>query len=226
MINSEFITNERDVFFKIAERYINKSSRILDIGAGDASFAKTLNRNDIYLLDGNAETIKILQEKYENVYHGYLPELPFEDNYFDLIHCSHIVEHLEPQILWELLVNIDKKLKNNGFVIISAPLFWSGFFNDMSHVKPYNPYIFKKYMTSNKQSSLTKLQVSDKYMVIEEVARYTKQKIGSSKLFYHKFKVIQLMISFAVKAINTLGFRRLERSGFTLVLQKLEDRVK
>jgi hypothetical protein len=63
-------------------------------------------------------------------------------------------------------------------------------------------------------------------MVIEEVARYTKQKIGSSKLFYHKFKVIQLMISFAVKAINTLGFRRLERSGFTLVLQKLEDRVK
>jgi len=219
MIDSKYVTQDRRVFFQIAEKYINANSHILDIGAGDAGFAKSINRSDVFMFDGNPETISHLQKTYKNVFLGKLPDLPFDDLQFDLVHCSHVVEHLQPQELYELLSNIDKILKSDGFLIISAPMLWTEFYSDMSHVKPYYPYVFIKYLSLGDQNMLTRPKVSDKYIIVENITRYF-DRTNNTISFYHANRIVYKLMKVAKEIIFKFGFRTLEPSGFTLVLQK------
>src|SRR5690606_15521311 len=117
--------------------------KVLDIGAGSGLFSKYFKRNDFYLFDGNDITINELKRENKNVFQGELPIIPFQNNFFDLIHCSHVIEHLNPDVFYETLKEMDRCLKLGGHLIISAPLIWSGFYNDLSHVRPYNPKVIR-----------------------------------------------------------------------------------
>jgi SAM-dependent methyltransferase len=143
-----FITYKREPFFQMAKDHIKPESVILDIGSGEGDFAKYLGRKDVYMLDGNMTTIELLKKDFENIYYGKLPKLPFENSKFDIIHTSHLVEHLAPQELYDLLKEIDRCLKNCGILVISTPLLWNGFYADMSHLKPYYPSVFTNYLCS------------------------------------------------------------------------------
>ena len=37
-----------------------------------------------------------LKKEFQNITYGRLPKLPYENESFDLIHSSHLVEHLQP----------------------------------------------------------------------------------------------------------------------------------
>jgi len=172
MINKKYITHKREIFFEIAKKYISKDSRVLDIGAGNASFSRICEREDFYLYEGNPSTYNSLKSKYKNVVLGHLPKLSFEDNFFDVIHCSHVVEHLETEVFYQTLVEMDRCLKNNGKLIISAPLFWKGFYDDLSHIRPYPPAIFKNYLCAQENDQRTRPIISTDYEMVEEVFRY------------------------------------------------------
>ena len=45
--------------------------------------------------------------------------IPFEKNYFDVILCNHVLEHVDNDIL--ALKEIKKVLKKNGFGIVTVP---------------------------------------------------------------------------------------------------------
>src|SRR5690554_3694200 len=88
MNKEKYYTHKREPFFEIANNYIKKDSRVLDIGSGAGAFPEHCRRDDFYLFDGNPETIEILKKEYNHVFQGLLPRLPFESGFFDVIHCS------------------------------------------------------------------------------------------------------------------------------------------
>ena len=100
MIDLKYVTQERKVFFDIAKKMIFPDFKVLDIGAGDGSFARYCNRKDFYLFDANKESFRKLTKEFPNTYYGRLPELPFKHKFFDLIHISHVVEHLDSETLY------------------------------------------------------------------------------------------------------------------------------
>ena len=53
----KYSSQKRDPFYEIAKKYIKPDSIILDIGAGNGSFAKFISRNDVFMIDGNPETV-------------------------------------------------------------------------------------------------------------------------------------------------------------------------
>ncbi|HNQ67616.1 MAG TPA: class I SAM-dependent methyltransferase [Bacteroidales bacterium] len=219
MIDKKFVTTKRDVFFDIAGAYLQSDSIVLDIGTGEGSFAKHFNRDDFYLFDGNQLSVELLKQEYKNFFYGKLPVLPFEDNKFDLIHCSHVVEHLEPQVFYESLKEMDRCLRNNGYLVISTPLMWDKFYDDLSHLKPYNPNIISKYLTAQTGMNYTRDKISESYQLVELKFRYHEVFFAEKfSIDGNKFaaKILKKFISLSYR----LGLRQYEKNGYTIVLKK------
>ena len=218
-IKEEHITHLKEPFFKFARDKIKENSFVLDIGAGNGKFSEYCNREDLYLFDGNEQSIKELEKKYKYVFHGYLPSLPFENSFFDVIHCSHVIEHLTPEIFYQSLVEMDRCLKKGGFLIISAPLMWEGFYNDLSHIKPYNPHVISSYLCANNISTHTNDQISSDYQVEKLEFRYRERDLLQHPINTKNDFIIGLFLKLYA-ALKNRGFKNYEKTGFTIVLRK------
>lgn len=62
-----------------------------------------------------------------------------EDNEFDLIVMSHIIEHFQWRDLIDFLDNYLECLKEGGYLLIITPIFHDLFYRDFDHIKPYYP---------------------------------------------------------------------------------------
>lgn len=219
MINPSYATHKREPFFELARPYIKEHSKVLDIGCGHAAFAEYFDRTDFYLFDGNESTIKDLKPLYNNVFHGFLPKLPFDDSQFDVIHCSHVVEHLDAETLYQSINEMNRCLKPGGVLVISAPLMWSGFYNDLSHLRPYPPNVFKNYLCSNNQTNRTREVIKETYSVDILIYRF-RQIQPLYTMYFNGPRVFAWILKAWFKVINKLGYKSYEKTGFTLVLKK------
>lgn len=218
MIDKKYITHQRRPFFEIANKLITSKSVVLDVGPGDGSFAKYCNRNDFFMYEGNPKSAENLKHNYSNTTHGQLPKLPFEDSMFDLIHMSHVIEHLQPQEVYDTLKEFDRCCKSGGAIVISAPLLWKGFYDDLSHIKPYPPASYFKYL-SNLRTNPTRESISNAYKV--ERLQYRYQSEPSKIRFRRKsdfFQKVIYKLGTYIKQSESLY----TETGYTLVLRKSE----
>ena len=215
----------RAPYFELCRDFLpsQREAIVLDIGAGNGAFAEQLNLNErfanLWLLDGNPETVSALQERFRHAHRYIAPgRLPFNDESVSFIHSSHLTEHLTTAEVYELLKEIDRVLKTDGVLVISAPLLWSDFYDDLSHVKPYPPAVFINYL-SRHTVNRTREVVSTRYRKQLLQYRYTKEPasfLGSS------IPLVDLVIQVGGKVTRALGVARYSNNGFTLVLKKSE----
>ena len=216
MIDKKYITHQREPFFEIANALLKPESVVLDVGPGDGSFAKYCNRNDFFMFEGNPESAKNLKQNYPNSSLGQLPKLPFEDSMFDVIHMSHVIEHLQPQEVYDTLKEFDRCCKSGGAIVISAPLLWTGFYDDLSHIKPYPPESFVKYL-SKIGSTATRELIADKYKVERFQYRFL---INNSELRRRRtFKFVDKIL-YKLQTYMKISEIQYERTGYTIVLRK------
>ncbi|MDT0688341.1 class I SAM-dependent methyltransferase [Salegentibacter sp. F188] len=217
MIKTEFVTFSREPFFEIARELIQPGDKVLDIGAGEGDFADYCQKKDIYLYDGNPESVALLKEKHKNTFYGKLPLLPFEKDFFDLIHLSHVIEHLQPEDAYKTLEEMGRCCKPGGKIVISTPLFWDGFYDDLSHIKPYNPLVIEKYLGGAKKKNLTRTEITDQFKLLRLEYRY-RENFPEWDLY----KSSQL-IKYLLKLITFLRrkfYKKYSRTGYTIVLEK------
>lgn len=220
MIHLKYVTHKREPFFDLARKRIQPDFKVLDVGPGSGFFSEFCKRDDIYQFEGNPKNVEKLKQKYPNVYEGILPELPFESQFFDLIHCSHVVEHLSPEVFYQTLLSFDRCLKPGGFMVISAPMMWEEFYDDLSHIRPYPPKVFKNYLCRKAGDSRTRSTISDGYIMEEEIYRY--RRINPYRDYTARrndffFKGIVKLMRF----VGDKFIRKYEKTGYTVVLKKL-----
>ncbi|SHN31815.1 Methyltransferase domain-containing protein [Cyclobacterium lianum] len=220
MIDKKYITHKREPFFEIARKFIDKGAKVLDVGPGDGSFSAYCGRDDFFLLEGNQDSVNSLKKRYRNVYLGKVPAIPFENDFFDLIHCSHIVEHLRPDDLYNFLIEMNRTLKIGGKIVVSAPLLWEEFYNDLSHVKPYNPMVFEKYLCKVEGMNPTRTPVSRSYVMIEIVYRYRNNFERFNLHNLNPKSLINRFFNSIFWRLGSNGLVFLEKTGYTIVLQK------
>lgn len=104
------------------------SIKVLDAGCGDGIngavlkrlFAQRAVNCEIVGCDYNPIRLSRAQsQEYERIVQADLLQLPFEDNEFDLILCSHVLEHI-PQDK-KGLNELKRVLKSNGLLILAVP---------------------------------------------------------------------------------------------------------
>ena len=205
--------------------YLDEVYLILDIGAGQGGFAEHLKLANmvfpnLYPLDSNTSTVEALKSISENAMSYTAPEeLPFADNTVSYIHCSHMVEHLYHAELYSFLKEIDRVLKKNGILVISSPLLWPYFYNDLSHVKPYYPNVFLTYLCHRSTQHFAEA-ISEDYSVLKEAYRYTNRsqdEWGSDYLF------IDFLIHCSKRICRKLKIKKYSKNAYTLILKKGND---
>lgn len=124
-IDSAFAKRARYIFEEVAER---KPKRILDAGCGRGFYVKTLSMFDfptqiigVDIRESYIEKAKKITKKDArvSVQKASIYNLPFEDNSFDFIICSEVLEHLDKDA--KAVMELHRVLKKNGHLAITVP---------------------------------------------------------------------------------------------------------
>lgn len=123
LINNNYFNNLLRFFLLKSYEHIDyvENGKFLDIGCGNGSRLLKM-RNLGWEVKGVELNKKAFNECINhklNVFNCTLEDTKFEDNFFDVIYMSHLVEHLaNPQEIFEI---VNRILKPNGLLYIKTP---------------------------------------------------------------------------------------------------------
>lgn len=159
----EKINHQKDTEY--ISSYINKFSnkKILDVGCGLGYFLSSLNnkKNKLYGCEVDKYCLDYAS-KYGTINIGKLEEINYTKDYFDIVVCHHVIEHIKnPK---NFLKKIKKILKQHGILIISTPDFGSGAANlfkdkyrllhDKTHISLFTSDSMHRFLRDNSFSIL------------------------------------------------------------------------
>lgn len=134
---------------KVLSKIINP--KILDIGCGPGEFARELEKiGNYYGLDKSETAVNYCKEKISSVKVGDILNIPYEDNYFDVVLALDVLEHVEDDE--RALMELRRVVNKNGIVIIFVPAFdflWSITDVLSNHYRRYTLGIFGEKIKKN-----------------------------------------------------------------------------
>jgi 2-polyprenyl-3-methyl-5-hydroxy-6-metoxy-1,4-benzoquinol methylase len=128
----------------------SRELKILDVGCGFGRNLELLQNDgfqNVVGVDINTELVKAARAKGLKAYDLNSFSENFQEQSFDLLVFSHIVEHLAYQDLKTFIENYAKYLRTGGKILIVTPVLQHSFYNDFDHVKPYYPISFATVFT-------------------------------------------------------------------------------
>lgn len=102
----------------------NPTGRFLDVGCASGvitQYIKEKTKSETYGIDISEDALKLAEERGITVKHGDIDgkRLPFDDDYFDGVLCSDIIEHL---LATDMFVGeLQRIVKPDGYIIVSVP---------------------------------------------------------------------------------------------------------
>lgn len=152
---NQFRGREEDIKKKLADVYLpivkdKVSEPIIDIGCGRGELVEILSENGYKVtgIDLNDQMVQYCLEKKLNVHYAdateYLENI--EDESVGTIFTLHVLEHLSPLQIMDLLKLCYRKLKKGGLMIMETPnpeclyTLAYGFTIDLTHKRMLHPY--------------------------------------------------------------------------------------
>ena len=226
---ARYATSERSIFFSLALQYLPTGPvTAVDVGCGVSDFVKQVQRKNpravMHCLDGNPETIETLRSQGCNAQIYRVPErLPFDDQQVGFVHCSHLIEHLQPQELYSLLGEFTRVLCTQGVLAISSPTLREEFYTDLSHVRPYPPTVLDTYLAIPVDGLSSTRKHIGQFRREALVYRYQKYPVFSKLGLRAESWPLDLIVLMLKKAATGIGIYRLATSGYTAVYRKLRS---
>tara|TARA_Y100000590_G_scaffold264800_3_gene297623 strand:- start:332 stop:1138 length:807 start_codon:yes stop_codon:yes gene_type:complete len=122
-----------------AKKYDLKNKKLLDVGAGHQPY-KAYFKNCIYESCDNEEVISDIKYDIANAKHTFNADInkniPREDEYYDLVLCSEVLEHVYNPL--NVISEISRILKKDGILILTVPQ------SSGEHMLPHNYFNYLK----------------------------------------------------------------------------------
>ena len=197
---------QKEAWHRIAASFFDGKGVVVDLGCGHGQFLSYAPQNAIGL-DWNEANLAVAEQTARKVLKGDVRALPFDNASIDGIHCSHVLEHLVPADVHRVLAEIDRVLKPGGIFVVQAPLMWSGFYEDLTHVRPYPPGVIINYLCAH-SGPRTLPVIASSYEVVHLRWRYAPLRLRIRYVdgFLHR--------------LNRWGFPWTKSNGYMLVLRK------
>ena len=99
-----------------------KKGKFLDIGCGLGLAVELALKEgfDVFATDISSYAVSFVKEKFKiPCYKGEIENLPFPENFFDVIYIHHVLEHVIEPI--KFLEKVKKILNKNGIILIAVP---------------------------------------------------------------------------------------------------------
>lgn len=135
ILNSDKIERQTILISLInAKKYVK--GKLLDMGCGNKPYKSVFDVDKYIGIDIPISLSANKQNKVVDVY-GSVTILPFKNESFDTVLSTQVLEHVpEPK---EMVREAYRVLKNNGFLILTAPMTWG------LHEIPHDYYRYTKY---------------------------------------------------------------------------------
>ena len=154
----EKLNHQKDI--KYITSYLNKFSgkNILDVGCGLGYLLSSLNKKKNHLYGCEVDNYCLESaSKYGTIKIGEFENIHYKKNFFDIIICHHVIEHVKnPK---KFIKEIKKILKKNGILIIATPDFNSGAANlfkdkyrllhDKTHISLFTSDSMHRFLRDN-----------------------------------------------------------------------------
>jgi ubiquinone/menaquinone biosynthesis C-methylase UbiE len=203
-------------FLKLIEilnkEMINDKIRVLDVGCGEGFYVVSLNtltdfeivgvEYDLNLVESTQNWVTSIAQKKDNVpliLNGDATKLKFEDNFFDFVLCSEVLEHINDDV--QAVNEIYRVLKPGGKVFVTVPninypflwdpLNWVRKFLRLGHFSPMNTWLGGVWSYDHKRlyscSEIKKLMIDSGFRV-EDVSVLTHYGLPFNILMLQVFK--------------------------------------
>jgi len=108
---------------QISRKKADSVPSVLNIGAGDGYLEETLKKKgwEIYTLDPSKKVIERMAAIGIKGYNGYIEKIPFNDEQFDFVVASEVLEHLTDAQRHQGLMEIARVLKKGGMFHGTVP---------------------------------------------------------------------------------------------------------
>jgi len=135
--------SRRDLIWKevcrfLQKEYIPADSRILDLGAGYCNFINNIQGREKHAVDIFSKLPEYASQDVIIHHQSCLNLKNLNDNYFDVIFASNLLEHLTREDLLQLLPELRRILRDNGKLIVLQPNFrycYKTYFDDYTHLQ-------------------------------------------------------------------------------------------
>lgn len=188
--SQEEIKKRQEVYLPVFKR----SDNILDIGCGRGEFIELLQKEGIKAtgIDLNEDMVHICKKKNLNVKQKdaitYLNSL--KDESLGGIFASHIIEHLNIDLLIEFVKLCYTKLKKEAYIVFETPNPQSiitsaiNFYLDFSHIKHVHPEAIKFLLESNGfvDINLKYLSPFPDELKLQPIQKYNQSEAASTNL--------------------------------------------
>ena len=131
-------SSKREEWIKSELLNFKKGLKILDAGAGEAQYKKYCLHLDytaqdiaVYEGSGNQVGFQTGERDYSNLdIISDINNIPVEDDSFDIVLCSEVIEHITDPV--KVFSELNRVLKKDGILIVTAP------FNSLTHCAPFH----------------------------------------------------------------------------------------
>lgn len=206
---------------RIFKRYsynINQC-KVVDVGSGlcDSSefFMQTYPGTSVTCIDISDELVEVALQKGFVAINANITQIPYPDDTFDIVHCSHVLEHLRYPDVIHALDELVRIAKVNGLIIIRTPLIINHrFYNDIDHVRPYPPNAVLNYFSNIKQQKMSTYKVT-------EFARWYTRIYCELDYYKHYGPVCSLFNKILKLLWIIFGYPKAVPSNYGIVLKKM-----
>lgn len=140
---------QRDLYQLMDSRPISFQGNLLEIGCGDGHLSTILR--DYF--DRVTSTDVSPREDIKDVIIADAQDLPFQDNTFDAIFSSNVLEHIDD--LERCLTELYRVSKKDIVMLHTMPTIWWKLFQFTTHYMYLTKVLFKKIFTNNDISSVS-----------------------------------------------------------------------
>jgi len=134
-------TNKKDWKYKLIDKNLKDGSKVLDIWCASGWFYESWKHKniDFYWIDYNEELVKFCTKEWLQVTQCDLSKdsIPHDDNSFDFVYCSHVLEHLLSNEQIRVFSEVQRVLKRGWLFILFTPTPYTWYFwDDPTHQRP------------------------------------------------------------------------------------------
>lgn len=130
--------DNRTMEYEQSLKFLDECENVLDVASGTGTFMEQFKKK-IVGIDINPDNVKYCRDRGLDVVEGSATALPFPDNSFDGLHCSHLLQVFTPDMAAQFMREAGRVVKNDGVVVISALNWFPRFFRHPENVRPYPP---------------------------------------------------------------------------------------
>ncbi len=159
------------------QKFLNniENKKILDFGCGDSRYKELIDNSNNYIgIDVIDSGHPDYNKKHDLIWDK--KKLPFEDNFFDLILMTEVLEHVDN--VETTLKELHRVLNINGSMLITVPFLWK------EHEKPYD---FQRYTSFG----LKNLFIKNGFEIISQ-RKLVEKKMAILELINSEFNAIKV----------------------------------